>query len=120
MIDFKFDGNGEGIKRVTFAGTVADMAADVSCLISIIYGVIKSHDDGAAKTFKSLIAEIIVNKDIRDKVFSDELARELGVLSEKKKKAKKEEESIEDIIEKLIVMLKDDEDEGGDEEDESE
>lgn len=115
MIDFKFDGNGDGLERACFSGTVTDMAAEISALISILYGVIKSHNEGAAKSFKRLMAEIIVNKEVRDKVFSDELAKGIGVVRENQKKAKKEEESIEDLIEKLIKMLEDDEDGNDDE-----
>ena len=120
MIEFKFDGNGEGLEKMVLGGTVIELAADISALISMTYGVIKSRSEESAKQFKRLIGELVIDREIRNKVFSDELAKSIGIYESKKKKAEKEEESIEDLIERLIAMLEREDGEDEDDEDESE
>ena len=117
MIDFKFDGNGEGIERACFSGTTSTLVADVAALVSIMFGCIKHHNDDAAKIFKAMMIQMMNDPDIKKQVFSDELAESIGLFKKKKKKVKEESESVDKLLEKLIKVLSEEDDDEDEDED---
>ena len=118
MLNFKFD-HKKGLERLEVCGDVEEIVADVAVLLSVLYGTIKSKNSGAADTFKKCVCGMGFDRDMRNHVFSDKLAKELGIIEKKPEEDKRKEEVVE-LLSRLISVLDEDDSDDDDDDDDDE
>lgn len=69
----KFDHNNGDLRYAVFGGNLTDLVADLCLEMTLIYGAMKSHNDGLAAEFKRNMLMCMIDPDIADKVFSTEI-----------------------------------------------
>lgn len=75
MINFKV--NGADLSRAIFGGSVSDISAEISMMISLIYGALYESDKDEAKYFRRNMVSLVTDPEIVDKVFNSELVKSL-------------------------------------------
>lgn len=105
MIDFKCDES--SIERACFSGNLTTITAEVTFMVSLIYGAIHSKNENAGKEFMRAITLSFIDPDIRRHVFSENIAKSLDMLTaiEKEKSDCKKEENKLDKNEFLRMFL---------------
>ena len=83
MIEFNTDGTKLG--KVMFSGDLETLASEICFEIAILYGSLYRRDKDAASSFKEMMTLGIINKEVRDRIFSpeifDTISKGGGVLS---------------------------------------
>lgn len=90
MIEIKInDGN---LEKISLAGDVASISADVTCIIRTVYEAIKTHDKSSADAYKRNVA-ISVEKGFAFDADVDEVMEMLR---------KKMKDSIKDLLDNMF------------------
>lgn len=95
MVEIKInDGN---LEKISLAGDVASISADVTCIIRTVYESIKTHDKSSADAYKRNVA-ISVEKGL---AFDADIDEVTALLREKMK------DSIEELLENIFNKRRD-------------
>lgn len=105
MIKFEIGNNGT-LKTAIFQGDISTISADVSVMISLIYGAMAKKDKKSAELFKLNMTMMLADDGLRKKIFSSDLVDSIGG-------AKIDSESVkidpEELIKQIMEELFDDE-----------
>ena len=90
MIEIKI--NDGSLEKISLAGDVASISADVTCIIRTVYEAIKTHDKSSADAYKRNVA-ISVEKGLAFDAYVDEVTE---MLREKMK------DNLKDLLDNIL------------------
>ena len=90
MVEIKI--NDGSLEKISLAGDVASISADVTCIIRAVYEAIKTHDKSSADAYKRNVA-ISVEKGLAFDAYVDEVTE---MLREKMK------DNLKDLLDNIL------------------
>lgn len=103
MINFKV--NGADLSRAIFGGSVSEISAEVSMMVSLIYGALYESDKDEAKHFRRNMVSLVTDPEIVDKVFNSELVKTFKENGGVEVKAEKVDFDKNEIINQIMKEL---------------